>query len=60
LADVSLRWLSLSLLILIIKMGGSSPSMLNMLNGAALTTPSLLTVVTKAMGRGTIKLAMSL
>ena len=34
--------------------------MLNMLNGAALTTPAALWVVTSAIGRGTIRLAMSL
>ena len=40
--------------------GGSSPTMLNMLNGAALTVPSAPSVVTSAIGRGTIRLAMSL
>ena len=45
---------------LIITMGGSSPSMLNMLKGAALTTPSGPSVVTSAIGRGTMRLAMSL
>jgi hypothetical protein len=45
---------------LIISIGGSSPIMLNMLNGAALTTPAAFCVVTSAMGRGTIRLAISL
>lgn len=40
--------------------GGSSPSMLNKLKGAALMTPFSLSVVIKAMGLGTIKLAISL
>lgn len=40
--------------------GGSSPSMLNMLKGAALTTPVGPRVVTSAIGRGTIRLALSL
>jgi hypothetical protein len=43
-----------------ITMGGSSPSMLNMLKGAAFTTPCGPTVVTSAIGRGTIRLAISL
>ncbi len=45
---------------LIITMGGSSPSMLNIENGAALIVPLALKVVTSAIGRGTIRLAMSL
>jgi hypothetical protein len=45
---------------LIITMGGSSPIMLNIENGAAFTTPCSLSVVTSAMGRGTIRLAISL
>ena len=45
---------------LIITIGGSSPIMLNMQNGAALTTPCSLSVVTSAIGRGTIRLAISL
>jgi len=47
-------------LMLTMTMGGSSPSMLNMLNGAALTTPVSDRVVISAMGRGTIRLAISL
>ena len=47
-------------LMLIITMGGSSPSMLNIENGAALTVPSAPSVVTSAIGRGTIRLAISL
>ena len=47
-------------LTLIITMGGSSPSMLNIENGAALTTPSGPSVVTSAIGRGTMRLAISL
>jgi len=45
---------------LIITIGGSSPTMLNTLKGAALTTPSAPTVVTSAIGRGTIRLIISL
>ncbi len=41
-------------------MGGSSPSMLNMLKGAALTTPVSDRVVISAIGLGTIRLAISL
>ncbi|MOA58525.1 hypothetical protein D3C78_1829400 [compost metagenome] len=59
-AAVSLRWPSLSLLMLTITMGGSSPTMLNMLKGAALTVPSSASVVMSAIGRGTIRLAISL
>ncbi len=43
-----------------IRMGGSSPIMLNIENGAALTTPLAPTVVTSAIGRGTIRLAINL
>src|SRR4051812_34430553 len=60
LAAVSFWAPSSSRLTLIISSGGSSPTIPNMLNGAALTTPSVLVVVTSAMGRGTIRLAMSL
>ena len=60
LAAVSLRCPSCWRLMLTITMGGSSPSMLNMLKGAALTTPPGLSVVISAMGRGTIRLAISL
>ena len=60
LAAVSLSAPSCSRLTLIITIGGSSPSMLNMLKGAALTTPSAPRVVTSAIGRGTIRLAISL
>ena len=60
LAAVSLSAPSCRRLMLIITMGGSSPSMLNMLKGAALTTPSAFSVVTSAIGRGTMRLAMSL
>ncbi|MNR11144.1 hypothetical protein D3C85_1274320 [compost metagenome] len=59
-AAVSLRWPSLSLLMLTITMGGSSPTMLNMLKGAAFTVPSSASVVINAIGRGTIRLAISL
>jgi hypothetical protein len=45
---------------LIIKIGGSSPNILNMEKGAALATPVGPMVVTSAMGLGTIKLAISL
>jgi hypothetical protein len=47
-------------LMLIITLGGSSLIMLNIENGAAFTTPVGPTVVTNAIGLGTIKLAMSL
>ena len=47
---------SSSRLTLIISSGGSSPTIPNMLNGAALTTPSGLVVVTSAIGRGTMRL----
>ena len=60
LAAVSLMSPSACLLMLIITMGGSSPSMLNIEKGAALTTPAALTVVTSAIGRGTIRLDISL
>jgi hypothetical protein len=60
LAAVSLSRPSLSRLRLNIKMGGSSPTMLNMENGAALATPLTPIEVTKAIGRGTIRLAISL
>ena len=51
---------SSSRLTLIMSSGGSSPTIPNMLNGAALTMPSLLIVVTSAIGRGTISDAISL
>src|SRR4051812_7233872 len=60
LAAVSFCAPSSSRFTLIISRGGSSPTIPNMLNGAALTTPSRLVVVTRAIGRGTIRLAMSL
>ncbi|KAG1088304.1 hypothetical protein G6F40_013529 [Rhizopus arrhizus] len=47
-------------LMLTMTMGGSSPSMLHMLKGAALTTPVSDRVVISAIGRGTIRLAISL
>ena len=59
-AAVSFSAPSCSRLTLIITIGGSSPSMLNIENGAALTTPSAPSVVTSAIGRGTIRLAISL
>ena len=59
-AAVSLSWPSCSLFTLSMTTGGSSPTMLNMLNGAAFTVPSSASVVTRAIGRGTIRLAMSL
>ena len=43
-----------------ITIGGSSPSMLNIEKGAALATPLAPSVVTRAIGRGTIRLAISL
>ena len=49
-----------SLFTLSITTGGSSPIMLNMLKGAAFTVPSAPKVVTSAIGRGTIRLAISL
>ncbi|MOA04573.1 hypothetical protein D3C78_1241360 [compost metagenome] len=57
---VSFKPPSSSRLMLTMTMGGSSPSMLNMLNGAALTTPVSDKVVISAIGRGTIRLAISL
>ena len=60
LSAVSLSRPSLRRLTLIITSGGSSPTMLNMENGAALTTPLAPRVVTRAMGLGTIRLAISL
>ncbi|MNT20464.1 hypothetical protein D3C86_1636690 [compost metagenome] len=60
LAAVSFSAPSPRRLTLIITIGGSSPSMLNIENGAALAVPSGPSVVTSAMGRGTIRLAMSL
>jgi len=57
---VSFCAVSCSLFTLSITTGGSSPIMLNMLKGAALTVPSAPRVVTNAMGRGTIRLAISL
>ena len=60
LAAVSFSAPSFRRFTLSITMGGSSPSMLNMLNGAALTTPVGPSVVTSAMGRGTMRLAISL
>ncbi len=60
LTAVSFRPPSSRRLMLTITMGGSSPSMLNMLNGAALTTPVSDSVVISAIGRGTIRLAISL
>ena len=38
-------------------MGGAAPSTLKKLNGAALTLPSGLMVVTSAIGRGVTRLA---
>jgi hypothetical protein len=43
---------------LIIRIGGSSPSMSITENGAALATPVGPSVVASAMGRGTIRLAI--
>ena len=60
LAAVSFKRPSFRRLMLIITIGGSSPTMLNIENGAALTTPVGPNVVTSAIGLGTIKLAISL
>lgn len=60
LAAVSLTRPSCMRLMLTKTSGGSSPTMLNMLKGAALTVPSGSRVVTSAIGRGTIRLAISL
>jgi hypothetical protein len=46
--------------VLTIGIGGSSSSMQNILNGAALTTPFTPTVVMSAIDRGTIRLAIGL
>ena len=59
-AAVSFSRPSLSRLIDSITIGGSSPSMLNIEKGAALATPLAPSVVTRAIGRGTIRLAISL
>jgi hypothetical protein len=40
--------------------GGSSPTILNKLNGAAFANPESFKVVINAIGRGTMRLAMSL
>jgi hypothetical protein len=60
LAAVSFSRPSCRRLMLIIRIGGSSPTMLNIENGAALTTPVGPSVVTSAIGLGTIRLAISL
>jgi hypothetical protein len=60
LTAVSLSVPSATRFTLIITMGGSSPSMLNIENGAAFTVTSSPSVVTSAMGRGTMRLAISL
>jgi hypothetical protein len=60
LVAVSFCAISWRLLTLSMTTGGSSPIMLNMLKGAAFTVPSTPSVVTSAIGRGTIRLAISL
>lgn len=57
---VSFSALSASRLMPMVTMGGSSPSMLNIGNGAAFTVPSAPSVVASTIGRGAIRLAISL